>query len=285
MPRKAVTLIHQDAFLEITDRLYAAVFTAVASTVRDSTFKAEEIARQKAPIRKVFALRPGKQPVREMSAAEYRARRKGIKSALGVSAVMRMSSGKVRVRTKPDVNNSFRRSVDRRMVEVETRAKLDNGAYERVSAAGFIGKELNPNLKFALVDQNAEAKLTTQGRMELRSGRALSLSAASSFPAAAVAREAERFGITHEEARQLLAKQPILGGGLRASIKSSFAFLSEDDNRLDGYVSASKPYAIYVEFGTVHAAAQPFLRPALKEVEQNYRQDMYRALSKVGRPG
>lgn len=61
-----------------------------------------------------------------------------------------------------------------------------------------------------------------------------------------------------------LAEQlaPVDTGALRESIHV-------EDGDVDGSykVVASVPYAVYVEYGTAHAAAQPFLTPAAQHVK------------------
>lgn len=53
---------------------------------------------------------------------------------------------------------------------------------------------------------------------------------------------------------------PVDTGRLRASISS---LVTEDAKGLLGIVGTNVEYAIFVEFGTRHMSAQPFLRPAL----------------------
>lgn len=57
---------------------------------------------------------------------------------------------------------------------------------------------------------------------------------------------------------------PVDTGRLRASITSE---VGKDSDGLYAVVGSDVEYAGYVEFGTSRNAAQPYLRPALAEVE------------------
>ena len=104
------------------------------------------------------------------------------------------------------------------------------GAFKaRVDAArsrrGFVSAHLNP-------------LLTSRGRYEVRSGRAIH--------------------------RQVLASGNVrvqIGGALKASIESEGVVQSE--NGMTVKVTAGIRYAKFVEFPTTHNASQPFLLPAL----------------------
>jgi hypothetical protein len=79
--------------------------------------------------------------------------------------------------------------------------------------------------------------LTSRGAYEVRSGRAIHLAATKTGQSVQV------------------------GGALKASIGNEGAV--ETDSGVTAKVSAKIRYAKFVEFPTVHNAAQPFLRPAL----------------------
>jgi HK97 gp10 family phage protein len=53
---------------------------------------------------------------------------------------------------------------------------------------------------------------------------------------------------------------PVLTGRLRSSIRF---MVQEESGGIVGYVGSDVEYTVYVEMGTEHAGAQPFLRPAL----------------------
>lgn len=89
--------------------------------------------------------------------------------------------------------------------------------------------------------------LTSRGRFELRSGRANVFSNG----------------------------QATLGGRLRNEITSEPA---TGEVIFVGRVISPTPYAKYVEFGTRHARAQPYLRPAVASQRNAFRERLTRAL-------
>ena len=60
-------------------------------------------------------------------------------------------------------------------------------------------------------------------------------------------------------------------GTLRRSIR-----LDIEDQGLTAAVSANTEYAAYVEYGTRNMAAQPYLRPALHEQAETFKNDLER---------
>lgn len=128
------------------------------------------------------------------------------------------------------------------------------GATYRVSSVYRRGLKLDEDNEpmRELAFSGARASLSVRGRYELASGRSISPSG--------------RLGGSlresiHQERRDSkgIVKTAIVAGGHEA------------------------PYARFVEFGTRHAPAQPFLRPALKEVEGNFPMTMRAELRKMGR--
>jgi HK97 gp10 family phage protein len=119
-----------------------------------------------------------------------------------------------------------------------------------------------------LYDRSAESHLTARGRFELKN---------------AVKRKSLSLGQSAKADGSLYDRQSIhlpagsegqVGGNLRRSVR--FSEEGTGDEPQVSIVAGGKdaPYARFVEFGTRHAAAQPFLRPALKHVEEPYRQMM-----------
>lgn len=96
--------------------------------------------------------------------------------------------------------------------------------------------------------QNAGPALTARGRYELKAGRANFTSAG---------------GTT-------------LGGRLRGEIHTVPA--ESGGTRWTARVVSPTPYAKYVEFGTRHSRAQPYLRPALAQVRSSFRSRMRAAV-------
>ncbi len=66
---------------------------------------------------------------------------------------------------------------------------------------------------------------------------------------------------------------PVRTGRLRDSI----AVISVTDT--EAIIGAGAPYAAFVEFGTMHMAARPFMRPALAFIEEEYGQKIFEVLN------
>lgn len=66
-------------------------------------------------------------------------------------------------------------------------------------------------------------------------------------------------------------------GTLRRSIR-----LDIEDQGMTAVVSANTEYAAYVEYGTRFMAAQPYLRPALQEQAETFKNDLERFASGKG---
>lgn len=64
------------------------------------------------------------------------------------------------------------------------------------------------------------------------------------------------------------AKAPVDTGFLKNHITSSYP------DRLEGHVKSEAAYSGYQEYGTRFQTGKPFMRPALKEVEPKFKQDM-----------
>jgi HK97 gp10 family phage protein len=93
-----------------------------------------------------------------------------------------------------------------------------------------------------------------------------------------------RWEVLHAQARNSItthAGQQIVGGSLRKSIK--VGELYSRGSYIHISVAAEIYYAKYVEFGTRHAAGQPFLRPALAKVREQYRSRIYQAIQQSTR--
>lgn len=64
------------------------------------------------------------------------------------------------------------------------------------------------------------------------------------------------------------AKAPVDTGFLKNHITSSYP------DRLEGHVKSEAAYSGYQEYGTRFQTGKPFMRPALKEVEPQFKKDM-----------
>ncbi len=74
-------------------------------------------------------------------------------------------------------------------------------------------------------------------------------------------------------------RAPVDTGALRSSIQSRFP------TKLTGEVTVGVNYAIYVEYGTYKMRAQPFLAPALREVESAFQRAVGAALERLAKRG
>ena len=71
------------------------------------------------------------------------------------------------------------------------------------------------------------------------------------------------------------AKAPVDTGFLKNHITSSYP------NSLEGHVKSEAAYSGYQEYGTRFQTGKPFMRPALKEVEPQFKKDMTDVLKGV----
>lgn len=62
---------------------------------------------------------------------------------------------------------------------------------------------------------------------------------------------------------------PVDTGNLRNSLTTVMDSTPADEKAL-GFVGTNVEYAAFVEFGTIHMAAQPFLGPALEDARRRY---------------
>jgi len=211
------------------DRIYRAIVEAATAAVNTTAIAAEDHARKRAPVRKIFRAGPAQ---RRFQSLEELLPYVGIRSRLGLPPM-----GPVKVVTSR--RNAKHALIPTLRIEgIRTRAD-----FRRVSPR-------NPR---ELALSEAEGALSGRGRYEVRSGRALT-------------------------------KSGRVGGTLRREIRTIPASAGQHPY-LHAAVISPTPYAKYVEFGTRHAAAQPFLRPALAMVKGDFKKEMRRALNNVGRYG
>ena len=71
------------------------------------------------------------------------------------------------------------------------------------------------------------------------------------------------------------AKAPVDTGFLKNHITSSYP------NRLEGHVKSEAAYSGYQEYGTRFQTGTPHIRPALQEIEPQFKQDMNNVLKGV----
>jgi HK97 gp10 family phage protein len=223
-------------------RFGSEIAEAVRIGVERTAYEAWASAVQRAPVRKVF--KGGRQTTRAQTHQEHFS----ALLAMGASqseTIRRLATTRPpRAVTARNRANAYNTTARARLVDTLSERRLLNPYYERY--------------------------LTSRGRYELRSGRALSRDTFSQGSLREAGEPSERL---------------MLGGSLRRSIRT-------DDRSRGPKIKSSViagggrvDYARYVEFGTRHAAAQPFLRPALKHVEKKFRANILNSLRRVGTPG
>jgi len=212
-------------------------------------------AKQRAPVRKVFAERPGfrrrfrplpgstRSLVIQRAVGYYGYRgfiaRLGAANPPGTSlltAVRKYSRAEVR---RPGSANALVRSRTLRLLGTERGGRFSGvGGTARNRSGGY---EPGPALSQAL---------TSRGKYEVRSGRAVHIETSASGASARVQ----------------------VGGALKASIGSEGVVQTPHGQKVT--VSAAIRYAKYVEFPTIRTAAQPFLLPALMSERQRLPREM-----------
>lgn len=119
-----------------------------------------------------------------------------------------------------------------------------------------------------LTDRSQEYGLTARGKWELKNGRAISVGLGAR---SAHRHQSQQHTEQVKRALDLPAAIGELGGTLRRSIEMHDRTTARGPKVSIVAGGDDAPYARFVEFGTRHAAAQPFLRPALKHVEGPYK--------------
>lgn len=204
-------------------------------------------ARARAPVRKVFREKSGyRRKFRSLTNTE---RNLAIRRATAYSGYndfqRRRSVAYLRSYARAEVPrrgsaNSLSRSRTLRNLGTERGGAFTARTDARRTGRGFTSPSLNP-------------LLTSRGRYEVRSGRAIH--------------------------REVLASGNVrvqIGGRLKASIESEGVISTGQGSTVK--VTAAAPYAKFVEFPTTHNAAQPFLLPALHDNRTRLRQALAREL-------
>ncbi len=200
-------------------------------------------ARRRAPIRKVFKEPKGfRRKFRELTPSEKLLAIKRANAYYGQSSFSgRRATAHIRNYAKVQLprrgsNNSLSSSRTARVLgtlqgrKFTPRVDATRVVSRRTGASGYESKALNP-------------KLTSRGRYEVRSGRAIHLA-----PTAEGGKSVQ------------------IGGALKASIESEGVIQTGQGTEVR--VTAGIRYAKFVEFPTIRTAAQPFLLPALHDNRQ-----------------
>jgi hypothetical protein len=278
---------------------------AAVVTVNYSADKTADRAREKAPVRKIFA--GGRQTVRFKTAAEIDADR-GLRARLGLgpeiaatpanrAAIGRKfrnpGTGKVETLTEKSFartvehegrTHSVHRDVNGQHTDTShtdhsrnTRNRANsfrNSQEDRLLDTLTIGREgRRNNLQPRLLSDSAEARLTARGRYELRSGRAF----AARLKAISIDTE------TGKLKRHFAKGSERLGGTLRGTIHVEYASAEQYPVIKASVVAGGEdaPYAIQQELGNRHNPAHPFLRPALAVAKDELPGDLKRGVTRI----
>lgn len=211
--------------------LIEAVQEAVAFGLGNGAQIVVKVAQAKAPVRRIFSNRGPR--IGTKTAGEMEAD-KSIRAALGLSVEgsrVNPAPSIVRGRMPP------RRWKDRRLSQADKLLADRDAVMARYWSGVNPASASNPSrLKaFHAAQIPWRTALSARGAYEVRTRRAVGM-----------------FG-----------GHRTIGGTLRASISAEV--VTRQGGKSVVWVIASAPYAKYMEFGTVHAAAHPFLRPAVEE--------------------
>lgn len=110
-----------------------------------------------------------------------------------------------------------------------------------------------------------ERQLNSRGRYELRRAHLSPYRGGGAFETREIN---PTTGVMH--------RKTTLGGRLKGEIRKVAPDI--EGQRIKASVESPTYYARFVEFGTRHAAAQPYMRPALAFVREDFRKNMRRAL-------
>lgn len=259
--------------------VYAEILKRVHGVVKKAGRIAVGSARERAPVRKIFKGGRQSKP-RFYTLGEAKAELPSfLKTEPRYASGRKMSAGQAlsQLRQTPIATSRNKANLWQRTgtVTYRNRAARDDLGNPRKDEHGSSLFAAMRDIEYQggrdrLFDRAAEHKLTSQGRYELKTGRA------TSFGQEAKA-SAQTFGKFKTEADVEKMRRGLdtasagsegqLGGNLRRSI--DLKDRSDGDKPRVSIVAGGEdaPYARFVEFGTRHAAAQPFLRPALKHVE------------------
>ena len=213
-------------------RVLALVEAAERAALEEVADYVARDAKARAPVRKVFKEAKGfRRAFRPLASPEKVLAIKRAMAYQGYSDFQRRRSvahiqhyARAELR-RPGSANSLSRSRTLRLLGTESGGRFSARVDAIRSGRGFTSAALHP-------------LLTSRGRYEVSSGRAIH-------------REATTSGVNVQ-----------IGGRLKASIGNEGVV--QGNNGATAKVSARVPYAKFVEFPTTHNASQPFLLPALQ---------------------
>lgn len=298
-------------------RLKLDIVEAAVRAVNATLYIGEERALKDVPVRKVF--RGGRQTVRFKTAEEIE-RDRPLRARLGLApeilatpeAVERVRRSGLNPRRSTTIPNrlpgltnletggrvgrddvyGFARTIEfpsndpRRNRFGQTRAERGLTRNSRNRANDFMpfgedARQLDRTER-ALKDREYERYLSSRGRNEVRSGRAVSQRYRT------VQGGVQRIGglvVAREPDIQVPVGPARVGGGLRSTIRVVRA-TPESYPVISGWLVAGDrehDYAKYQELGTRHNPAHPFLRPRLPEWKEELPRQLRRSLGRTGR--
>lgn len=233
------------------DRIVAAVRQRANIIAADVAKGALQVAKAKAPVRKIFKGRQTSWQRISMGAPGWYSQ--------GRVDVIKTTWDQMTNKRYMMSNNGWQQTWFARL------ARIDNPEYHR-------GELVSGRVS---LEGGYEKYLTTRGRWEVRNA----------IRRGSLLEIGPSILLNDPEARrksEATAGQMTVGGRLRASIE--FEDRSSGDIIRKSIIAGGKsaPYAKFVEFGTRRSRAQPFLRPALKHAETIYPQKMRAAMRAFG---
>lgn len=246
------------------DAIYQRFVRTVISFMDIEIEAIEALARKQAPVRKVFY---GTYRQKRGTTLEEATRDLPTRLALGLAPAVANSRKQSQIVTK--INRFERRMQDPRF-RIVRNGRLRPSSMQMLNAAG-----MNELKRRAIPDISERTRIADIE--ELRSARrkglyrmppSLDLSAGTGALGKNVSAIHEVSGMN---------KHQVLGGRLRKEIYSLEA-LEQAEAWIRAEVISPTPYARYVEFGTRRSVAQPYLRPALLNRRQGYRERLIMAI-------
>ena len=298
------------------ERLKSDITLAAVRAINGLLFSGEEKALRDVPVRKIFA--GGRQGIRFKTAEEIE-RDAPLRARLGlapeilatpaaISAVRAQGRNPIKARRYQGKEFGFARTIEfpsrSRSVDQTGRTPaergrtrissnkenpfLPNGQDTRIlKSTNAFGYHVPIDDRRTLADEDAGSTLTSRGRYEVKSGRAIS----QRTKKITVITPASRQTIveTGKVTESHVVEEPVgparVGGGLRNTIRVEQASPSQYPN-LEGWLIAGDrehDYAIHQELGNRHNPAHPFLRPRLPEWREALPVALKRSLRRTGR--
>jgi HK97 gp10 family phage protein len=259
-----------------------AIRTALAAAVNNTASAAFEQAQKDVPVRKVFkygrtprtnARIQGRQETRALSMREGLAE-EGVRRRLGLPSAFPTDDAGRRLRgSQPAVQTALfpGNYRSRNRANPSSASGMERRLVGNLGGTNYL-INYRPSIHgepFPEPDRVRESDLSARGKYELKRRKQMSTSAKTGK----VTRSAIHEGLGGKT----------LGGALRDSLRNAKA--DKEDRKIRATIEAGNDevtYAKYVEFGTRHARAQPFLRPALAVAREMFPGEVKAQLAKFG---